>query len=78
MVPIGEEEAGMGQLFGLVQDAEPWLAAAAAVHSSVHLFSLVILFCFLHLIPIHRTAAAKNLCTAAAVVEIGEVGYLLV
>ena len=33
--PTGEEEAGTGQLVGLVQVAEPWLAATVVVHSSV-------------------------------------------
>ena len=58
--PTGEKEAGTGQLVGLVQVAEPWLAAAVAAHSSVHLAFLVVPFCFLHPGPIHRAAAAGN------------------
>ena len=50
--PTGEEEAGMGQLVGLVQVVEPWLAAAVAVHSSVRLFFLVIPFCCHHPSPV--------------------------
>ena len=59
--PIGEEEAGMGQLVGLVQVAEPWLAAAVAAHSSVRLAFLNIPSCFLHPSPIHRAAAAAGI-----------------
>ena len=58
LVPTGEEEAGMDQLVDLVQIAEPWLAAAAAAHSSVLLAFLIIPFCFLHPSPIHHAAAA--------------------
>ena len=75
--PIGEEEAGTGQLVGLVQ-TEPWLAAAAAAHSSVLLAFLVVPVCFLHPSPIHRAAAAENLRTAAAGIGIVGVGFLLV
>ena len=76
LVPTGEEEAGMGQL-GLVQ-IEPWLAAAVAAHFSVLLIFLVVPFCFRHPGPIHRAAAAENLRAAAAGIEIGGVGSLLV
>ena len=69
--PIGEEEAETGQLVGLVQVAEPWLAAAVAAHSFVHLSFLVVPFCFLHPNPIHRAAVAKNLRAAAAGIGIG-------
>ena len=55
LVPTGEKEVEMGQLVGLAQ-TEPWLAATAAAHSSVHLSFLVVPFCFLHLDPIHRAA----------------------
>ena len=77
LVPIGEEEAGMGQLVGLVQ-IEPWPAAAAAAHSSVHLSFLIVPFCFLHPSPIHHAAAVKILRAAAAGTGIGGVGFLLV
>ena len=77
LVPTGEEEAGMDQLVDLVQVAEPWLAAAAAVHSSVLLAFLVVLFCFLHPGPIHCAAAAEILCAAAAGIEIGGVHLLV-
>ena len=53
LVPTDEEEAGTGQLVGLVQ-TEPWLAA----HSSVHLSFLIIPFCFHLPSPIHHAAAA--------------------
>ena len=56
--PTGEEEAGTGQLVGLVQVAEPWPAAAVAAHFSVRLVFLTIPFYFLHPSPIHRAAAA--------------------
>ena len=77
LVPTGEEEAGMDQLVDLVQVAEPWLAAAAAVHSSVLLSFLVIPFCFLLPSPIHCAAGAKILRAAAADIGIGG-GSLLV
>ena len=77
LVPTGEEEAGTGQLVGLVQ-TEPWPAAAAAAHSSVHLSFLVVLSCFLLLSPIHHTAAAENLCAAAVGIGTGGVGFPLV
>ena len=76
--PTGEEEAGTGQLVELVQVAEPWLAAAVAAHSSVHLAFLNVPSCFLHPSPIHRAAAAEILRAAAADIEIGGVGFLLV
>ena len=76
LVPTGEEEAGTGQLIGLVQ-TEPWPAAAAAVHSSVCLPFLNIPSCFLHPSPIHPTAAAKILCAAAAGIGIGGVRLLV-
>ena len=76
--PTGEEEAGTGQLVGLVQVAEPWLAAAVAAHSSVHLAFLNIPSCFLHPSPIQHAAAVNSLCTAAAGIGIGGVGFLLV
>ena len=77
LVPTGEEEVEMGLLVGLVQ-TEPWPAAAAAAHSSVHLSFLVVPFCFLLLDPIHRAVAAEILRAAAADIEIGGVGFLLV
>ena len=67
--PTGEE-AGMGPLVGLVQVAEPWLAATVVVHSSVRPAFLVVLSCFHHPGPIHRAAAAG--------IGTGGVGYLLV
>ena len=66
LVTTDEEEAGMGQLVGLVQVAEPWPAATVVAHSPVCLTFLVILSCFLHPSPIHHAAAAENLCAAAA------------
>ena len=77
LVPTGEEEAGTGQLVGLVQVAEPWPAAAAAVHFSVRLSFLNVPFCFLHPSPIHRAAAAKILRAAAAGTGIGGVLLLV-
>ena len=66
-VPIGERQVGMGLVVELVQiDFEPRPAAAVAVHSSVLLTFLIILFCFLHLIPTNCTAAAESLYAAAA------------
>ena len=76
--PTGEEEAGMGQLVGLIQVAEPWLAAAVAVHSFVRLSFLVVPPCYLHPSPNHRAAAADILHAAAADTEIGGVGFLQV
>ena len=76
--PTGEEEAGTGQLVDLVQVAEPWPAAAVAVHSFVHLSFLVVPSCFHHPGPIHRAAAAEILHAAAAGIGIGGVGYLQV
>ena len=75
--PTGEEEAGTGQLVGLVQVAEPWLAAAVAAHSFVHLSFLVIPSCYLPS-PNHRAAAAKTLHAAAAGIGIEGVGCLQV
>ena len=69
LVPTGEEEAGTGQLVGLVQ-TEPWPAAAVAAHFSVRLSFLNIPSCFLLPDPIH--------CAAAADIGTGGVGYLLV
>ena len=77
LVPT-DEEAGMGQLVGLVRVAEPWPAAAAAAHFSARLTFLVILVCFLLPNPNHHAAAAENLHAAAADIEIGGVGYLQV
>ena len=77
LVPTGEEEAGTGQRVGLVQVAEPWLAAAVAAHFSVCLAFLVTPFCFLHPNPIHRAAAARTLHAAAAGIEIGGVLLLV-
>ena len=77
LVPIGEEETGMVQLVNLVQ-FELWPAAAAAAHFSGLLSFLVVPFYFLHPGPIHHTAAVKNLCAAAAGIEIGEAGFLQV
>ena len=71
LVPIGEEEAGMGQLVGMVLVVEPLPAAAAAAHSFGLLSFLVVPFCFLLPNPIHRAAAAKNLRAAAAGIGIG-------
>ena len=68
--PTGEKEAGTGQLVGLVQVAEPWLAAVVAAHSFVRLVFLIVPSCFLLPSPIHRAAAAG--------IEIGGVGYLQV
>ena len=76
--PTGEKEAGTGQLVGLVQVAEPWLAAAVAAHSSVHLSFLVVLFCYLLPGPNHRTAAVESLRAAAAGIGTGGVGFLQV
>ena len=78
LVPIGEEEAEMGQLVVMALVVEPLPAAAAAAHSFGLLAFLVVLFCFLHPSPIHRTAAAENLRAAAAGIGIGEAGYLQV
>ena len=75
--PTGEEEAGMGQLVGLVLVAEPWLAAAAVANSSVLLTFLDVPSCFHHPGPIHRAAAAEILHAAAAGIGTGGVGYLL-
>ena len=69
LVPTGEKEVETGQLVGWVQ-IEPWLAAAAAAHFSVHPSFLVVPFCFLHPSPIHRAAAAG--------IGIGGVGFLQV
>ena len=77
LVPTGEKEVETGQLVGWVQ-IEPWLAAAAAAHFSVHPSFLIIPFCFLHPSPIHHAAAAEILHAAAAGIGIGGVGYLLV
>ena len=76
--PTGEEEAGMGQLVGLVQVAEPRPAAAVAARSSVRLSFLVVPSCFRHPGPIHRAAAAEILRAAAAGIEIGGAGFLQV
>ena len=76
--PTGEEEAGMGQLVGLVQVAEPQPAAAVAARFSVRLSFLVVPSCFCHPGPIHRAAAAEILHAAAAGIGIGGVGCLLV
>ena len=76
LVPI-DEEAGMVQLVDLVQ-IEPWPAAAAAAHFSGLLVFLNVPFCFLHPSPIHRTAAADILRTAAADIGIEGVGFLQV
>ena len=75
--PTGEEEAGTGQLVGLVQVAEPQPAAAVAARSSVRLSFLIVPFCFRHPGPIHRAAAANFLRAAAAGIGI-EVVHLLV
>ena len=76
--PTGEKEAGTGQLVDLVQVAEPWPAAAVAVHSSVRLSFLIVPSCYLHQNPNHRAVAVENLRAAAAGIEIGGAGYLLV
>ena len=76
--PTGEKEAGMGQLVGLVQVAEPWLAAAVAAHFSVHLSFLVVPSCYLLPDPSHRAAVAESLCAVAAGIGTGGVGFLLV
>ena len=76
--PTGEEEAGTGQLVGLVLVAEPWLAATAVAHSSVCLAFLNVLSCFHHPGPIHHAAAAEILRAAAAGIETGGVGCLQV
>ena len=76
--PTDEEEAGMGQLVGLVLVAEPWLAATAVAHSSVRLTFLNIPSCFHHPSPIHRAAAAEILRAAAAGNGTGGVGCLQV
>ena len=77
LVPTGEEEAGTGQLVGLVQ-TEPWLAAAVAVHSSVLLTFLVVPFCYLLPDPNHHAAAVESLRAAAAGIGTEGVGFLLV
>ena len=77
LVPI-DEEAGMGQLVGMVQVVEPLLAAAVAAHSFDLLFFLVVPFCYLHLGPIHRAAAAEILRAAAAGSGTGGAGSLQV
>ena len=69
LVPTGEEEAGMGQLVGMVLVVEPSPAAAAAAHSFGLLAFLVVPFYFLHPSPIHRAAAG---------IGIVGVGFLLV
>ena len=76
LVPIGEEEVVMGQLVATILFVESSPAAAAAAHSSDLLSFLVVPFCCLHPSPIHRAAAAENLCAAAGI-GIGE-GHLLV
>ena len=76
--PTGEEEAGTGQLVGLVQIAGPRHAAAVAARSFVHLSCLVVVVPFLHQGPIHRAAAAKSFRAAAAGTGIVGVGFLLV
>ena len=76
LVPTGEEEAGRGQLVDWVQ-TEPWIAAAAAAHSSVRLSFLIIPLCFLLPSPNNHAAAAENLCAAAAGIEIGGVPLLV-
>ena len=43
--PTGEKEAGTGQLVGLVQVAEPWLAATVVAHSSARLAFLNVPSC---------------------------------
>ena len=78
LVPIDEEEAGMGQLVEMVPVAEPLLVAAVAAHSFGLLAFLIVLFCFLLPGPIHRAAAAEILHAAAADIGIGGVGSLLV
>ena len=77
LVPT-DEEAGTGQLVGLVWVAEQWLAAAAAAHFSVCLAFLIVLVCFLLPNPNHRAAAVENLRTAAAGIGIGGVDFLQV
>ena len=76
--PTGEEEVGTGQLVGLVQVAEPWLAATAVAYSSVRLAFLVVPSCFHHPSPIHHAAAAEILRAAAAGNGTGGVGCLQV
>ena len=76
--PTGEEEAGMGQLDGLVPVAEPWLSAAVAAHSSVCLTFLIIPSCYLLPDPNHRAAAVKIPRAAAAGIGIEGVDFLLV
>ena len=70
LVPTGEEEAGMGQLVGMALVVEPLPAAAVAAHSFGLLAFLVVPFYFLHPSPNHRAAAAG--------IEIGGAGFLLV
>ena len=76
--PTGEEEAGTGQLVGLVQVAEPWLAATAVAHSSVRLAFLDVPSYFHHPGPIHHAAAAEILRAAVAGIETRGVGSLQV
>ena len=71
-------ESETGLLVVVVQVAEQWLSVAVAAHFSDLLACLVVPFCFLHPSPIHRTAAAENLCAAAAGIGIVGVGFLLV
>ena len=78
LVPTDEEEAGTGQLVGLVQVAEPWLAAAVAAHSSVRLFFLITPSCFCHPDPIPRAAAVEILRAVAAGIGTGGVDCLQV
>ena len=68
--PTGEEEAGTGQLVGLVQVAEPWLAATVVAYSFVRLVFLDVPSCFHHPSPILRAAVAG--------IGTGGVGYLQV
>ena len=70
LVPIGEEEVVMNQLVVMDLVVEPSPAAAVAAHSSGLLVFLVIPFCYLHPSPNH--------CAAAAGIEIGGAGFLLV
>ena len=68
LVPI-DEEVVMDQLVVMVLVVEPLPAAAVAAHFSVLLVFLIVPFCCLLPDPNHRAAAG---------IEIGGVGFLLV
>ena len=71
MLEPTDEEAGTGQLVGLVQVAEPWPAAVVVACFSACLSFLVVPCWFLRPSPIHHTAAVKILHAAAAGIGVG-------